>query len=151
MADTRDGLCADIVYRCNCEWNEVAIDGDSLKQAIADAEQLSPATNRKRGKYLSTTTGLSDLASVAPISTSLPPGTLASNAKPQAPILYDDSDLFPEMPVPKAPSAHVTAQTLRMSESTFRISATHLYWAGGSRNASISVTNPSVARTIRHA
>jgi hypothetical protein len=89
------------------EWYEVALDAGSLKQAIAEAEQLPPSMIRKRGKYLSTITGLADSVSVTPIATSLPPGTLAGPANPYAPGIHDDSDPFPEVLHPKGPSSHM--------------------------------------------
>ena len=89
------------------EWYEVALDAGSLNQAIAEAEQLPPSAIRKRGKYLSTTTGLADSVSVALIATSLPPGTLAGTGNPHAPGIHDGSDPFPEVLHPKGPSSHM--------------------------------------------
>jgi hypothetical protein len=89
------------------EWYEVALDEGSLKQAIAEAEHLPPPVIRKRGKYLSTTTGLADSVSVMPIATSLPRGTIAGPANPHAPGIHDSSDPFPEVLHPKGPSSHM--------------------------------------------
>lgn len=87
------------------EWYEVAVAGVSRKQAIAEAEELSPLTISRRGKLLSTETGLADGASIATFATSLPSEMPTDPANLHQAFSMYDPDPLAALLRPKIPSA----------------------------------------------
>ena len=109
------------------EWYEVAVDGASLKQAIAEAEELSPPAIRKRGKLLSTETGLADSASIATIATSLPSEMLADPADLHHAFSITTMTRSPALLHPKVPSARMLRRKPCASISRRSMSRQHTF------------------------
>jgi hypothetical protein len=110
------------------EWYEVTVEGASLKDALAAAEELSPPAIRQRGQPLSTATGLADSTSIATIATSLPSGMPADpdDLHHALSARYDHGPLAALLH-PKVPSAQMPRRKPCVSISRHSMSPLHTF------------------------
>ena len=110
------------------EWYEVAVEGDSRKQAIAAAEELAPPTICQRAKRLSSKTGLADSASIAIIARSLPSRMFGASADlPQALNVPGRLDPHAGLLRPKVPSVPIRRRKPCASGSRRSMSEQHTF------------------------